>query len=371
MVGPAIGRVASVAARLVLFSTFKNSFVVAKDILPSTKNRIRSFMSKSKKNSRKDNMRKANSPAWRKPGILIIALVALLATATIAAFVAKRNRVESPPEKNANAASSAASPAAAPATPPSQPAVTPPNESGKEPQTLTMDVNKAVMVTEELDFGGPVPTIEEALKHIERRYKPDDGQGRTFAVLDAYGEPTPDGKLLHISMHVSSEKSGLGELIFKRTGKVLWRSRIMPTTLLPQPKNLTILLDAGNGRTLTVDGSNNPTSVLDAKVKEMGVPVMAIWPDGLEREVIYVHDLDLAAEFTPTCMDGEVVQHRLVSLPELAELIAQDSGVDVVTADASLVILDFLLRRGLLAPDSASYLPLVALRWPVMEPQAR
>jgi hypothetical protein len=42
------------------------------------------------------------------------------------------------------------------------------------------------------------PSIAEALTQIERRYQPDDGQGRTFAALDAYGEATPDGKL-HMS----------------------------------------------------------------------------------------------------------------------------------------------------------------------------
>jgi hypothetical protein len=245
-------------------------------------------MSKSKKTNRKDNTRKAQTPAWRKPGVLTAALAAIVASVTIAAFVAKRSRIESPSAKNANLAAAAANPTPVPTAPPAQ-TVTPPNEPGKEPQTLTMDVNKAVMVTEELDFGGRVPTIAEALQQIERRYKPDDGQGRTFAVLDAYGEPTPDGKLLHISMHVSSEKPGMGELVFKRTGKVLWRSRILPTTLLPQPKSLTILLDAGNGKTLTVDGSANPASILEATVKEIGAPVMTVWPDGLEREVTFIY----------------------------------------------------------------------------------
>jgi hypothetical protein len=152
-----------------------------------------------------------------------------------------------------------------------------------------MDVNTAVMVTEELDFGPHVPSIAEALQQIERRYKPDDGRDRTFAVLDAYGEPTPDGKLLHISMHVSAEKPGLGEMVFKRTGKVIWRSRIQATSALPKAKNLTVLIDSGNGKTLTVDGSNNPGSILDATVKEMGVPVQAVWPEGMEREVTFIY----------------------------------------------------------------------------------
>lgn len=176
----------------------------------------------------------------------------------------------------------------APATQPAaQPAAT--NASATGPPLESMDVNKAVMVTVELDFGGKPPSIAEAIKQIDRRYQPNDGQGRTFAILDAYGEPTPDGKLLHMSMHVSSEKPGLAQLVFRRTGEVLWQARINPTTLAPQPKRLTILIDAGGGRTYTVDGSNNPSSVLEANAKEPGKPVKEIWPDGQEREVTFIY----------------------------------------------------------------------------------
>ncbi len=173
-----------------------------------------------------------------------------------------------------------ATPAQAPAHAPEQPK--------PASELVTMDVAKAVMVTVELDFGPKVPAIAQALSEIERRYQPDDGQGRTFAVLDAYGEPTPDGKL-HMSMHVSSEKPGLGWLIFKRTGEILWRGKINPTSQPIQPKNLTILLDNGKGTTLTVDGSGNPNSIIDAKVKPGDLPVRDIWPDGQERELTFIY----------------------------------------------------------------------------------
>src|SRR2546422_10575172 len=70
-------------------------------------------------------------------------------------------------------------------------------------QPDTMRAGEALMVTVELDFGPKIPKIPEALNQIERRYVPDDGKGRTFAILDAYGEPTADHKL-HLSMHVSA-----------------------------------------------------------------------------------------------------------------------------------------------------------------------
>ncbi len=87
-------------------------------------------------------------------------------------------------------------------------------------------------------------------------------------------------------------------------------------------------------------------------------------PDGLQRETIFVHDLWLPADFVPAGQDGEVAGHRLVPLSEVATLIANDDGPDVVTADAALVMLDCLLRHGAIAPDAPDYGALAALRQP-------
>jgi hypothetical protein len=205
-----------------------------------------------------------------------IPVVAVLAVALIVGVALLATRA------NPAAPSSTVPLAPAPAAPPVTEQTTPGSE------LVTMDVAKAVMVTVELDFGSRIPSIAEALTQIERRYQPDDGQGRTFAVLDAYGQPTPDGKL-HISMHVSSEKPGGGELVFKRTGAVLWHGKINPTSQPVQPKNLTILLDNGKGTTFTIDGSNNPNSIIDARVKPGDLPVRDVWPDGQEREMTFIY----------------------------------------------------------------------------------
>jgi hypothetical protein len=215
--------------------------------------------------------RRALLPVSRQ--VIFITLAALLGL--VAACDSKPNN---------QAASKNAAPVAQPSspTPAAQPA------QGSAPETLTMEVNKAVMVTEELDLGRPVPTIAQGLQQIERRYRPDDGVGRTFAVLDAYGEPTADGKL-HISMHVSSEKSGIAELVFKPTGKVMWRARIMPSSEGGKQKNLTVMIDDGTGKTFLVDGSNNPSSVLEARINGRPQLVKDAWPDGSEREVTFVY----------------------------------------------------------------------------------
>ena len=166
-------------------------------------------------------------------------------------------------------------------------------DKSKSSSATTMRVNEAVMVTVELDYGKGVPSIAEALRDIERRCAPRDGKGRTFAILDAYGSVTPEGKL-HISMHVSAEKAGSGMLVFKRTGETLWSAKILPMKNSKRAKQFTgkelsILLGIGGDRTYTVDGSMNPATIIGAHLKEPGLPVRDLWKEGEEREVVFIY----------------------------------------------------------------------------------
>lgn len=83
-------------------------------------------------------------------------------------------------------------------------------------------------------------------------------------------------------------------------------------------------------------------------------------PDGLQRETIYVHDFWLHADFAPANQDGEVVEHRLCAPDEMMTLL----GSDALTGDASLVIVDFLLRHGHIATDDPTLATLRALCHP-------
>jgi 8-oxo-dGTP pyrophosphatase MutT (NUDIX family) len=81
-------------------------------------------------------------------------------------------------------------------------------------------------------------------------------------------------------------------------------------------------------------------------------------PDGLQRETIYVHDLWLPAAFVPRNQDGEAVEHRLCEPDEVLEVL----GTDDITADASMVIVDFLLRRDHVAQHDPGFRTLDSLR---------
>lgn len=82
------------------------------------------------------------------------------------------------------------------------------------------------------------------------------------------------------------------------------------------------------------------------------VHVLRALPDGLQRETVFAHDLDLPADFHPVNQDGEATEHRLVDVVDAARAIANDSGPDEVTVDASVVVVDFLLRHGLVGCDA-------------------
>jgi thiamine pyrophosphokinase len=83
--------------------------------------------------------------------------------------------------------------------------------------------------------------------------------------------------------------------------------------------------------------------------------------DGLQRESLFVHDLVLPRDFVPANQDGEAVEHRLVDLPTAARTIAAAGGADETTVDASLVVLDYLIRHGQVPADDAAYCDLDAL----------
>jgi len=233
-----------------------------------------------KDSSKRDSTARQQSP-WALPmiGLVILAFIVVIL------LIKRQSDGEATPTTNSKISQKSQQPATSPVD--TGPA--PPLSTKTAPATgNTMEVNKAVMVTAELDFGAKGATIAQALGEIDRRYEPVDQVGRTFAILDAYGEPTADGKL-HISLHVSSEKPGRGSLVFKRTGQVLWDSAITPVPGASPAKNLTVYIGDDSGASWVVDGSSGAKSVLDAKLRDKNLAVRDFWPDGAEREVTLVY----------------------------------------------------------------------------------
>ncbi|MFO1414381.1 MAG: DUF4743 domain-containing protein [Burkholderiales bacterium] len=155
-------------------------------------------------------------------------------------------------------------------------------------------------------------------------------------------------------------------------GRRMWLARRSPTKAI-DPSQLDNLVGGGVAadtdvpRTLVKEAWEE--AGIDAALARTAQPCGTVGirrqqPDGLQWETIHVHDLWLPASFVPSNQDGEAVEHRCVVLPEAAVLAAHRDGPDLVTADASLVILDCLLRHGLVPETSRWHAPLRALLRP-------
>jgi 8-oxo-dGTP pyrophosphatase MutT (NUDIX family) len=83
-------------------------------------------------------------------------------------------------------------------------------------------------------------------------------------------------------------------------------------------------------------------------------------PEGLHREILFVHDLWLPPDFTPRNTDGEVAAHYCLGVPETIEALLAGE----FTPDAGTVTVDALLRQGIVAPEDPDYLDLVRLPKP-------
>jgi isopentenyldiphosphate isomerase len=74
--------------------------------------------------------------------------------------------------------------------------------------------------------------------------------------------------------------------------------------------------------------------------------------DGLKPDVQFCFDLELPADFTPRNTDGEIDDFMLWPIDEVARIVRDTREFKF---NCNLVIIDFLMRHGLIAPDHPDY----------------
>ena len=78
---------------------------------------------------------------------------------------------------------------------------------------------------------------------------------------------------------------------------------------------------------------------------------------------MYCYDLELPADFRPVNTDGEVAGFEL---QPIEEVMARVRDTEDFKINCNLVIIDFLIRHGLIGPDEPDYLDLIqGLRSPL------
>jgi len=83
-------------------------------------------------------------------------------------------------------------------------------------------------------------------------------------------------------------------------------------------------------------------------------------PEGLHREILFVHDLWLEPDFKPANQDGEVSEILCLPMEEVVERLLAGE----FTLDAGVVMIDALLRMGAILPEDPAYLDLLRLMKP-------
>jgi hypothetical protein len=74
---------------------------------------------------------------------------------------------------------------------------------------------------------------------------------------------------------------------------------------------------------------------------------------GIRDDVMFVYDLEVPVDFTPSNGDGEIAAFELMPLADILERIRTSADFKF---NVNLVILDFAVRRGVLRPEDPEYL---------------
>ena len=80
------------------------------------------------------------------------------------------------------------------------------------------------------------------------------------------------------------------------------------------------------------------------------------WQGGLKRDVLFIFDLELPPSFVPRNSDGEL---DAFTLRPIADVAATVRDTDDFKFNCSLVVIDFLIRHGVIGPDETYYTELV------------
>ena len=78
--------------------------------------------------------------------------------------------------------------------------------------------------------------------------------------------------------------------------------------------------------------------------------------EGLRQDTIFCYDLELPESFIPVNQDGEVSDFYLYPIQKVKELL---ETTDQFKFNTGMVIIDFMIRHGVIEPDDSQYLSLI------------
>lgn len=105
-----------------------------------------------------------------------------------------------------------------------------------------------------------------------------------------------------------------------------------------------------------------PESLAKKAVAVGAVSYCSEYEYGLKRDVLFCYDLELPEEFEPVAVDGEVETFYRMPIDEVIEVVKrrhEDHGDETYKDNCNLVVIDFLVRHGLIGPETPGFLGIV------------
>ena len=99
-----------------------------------------------------------------------------------------------------------------------------------------------------------------------------------------------------------------------------------------------------------------PRALADRAVAVGAISYRHQTEEGYKPDVQFCYDLELPRDFVPHNTDGEIESFHLMPIEEVAEIVA---GTRDFKFNCNLVVIDFLVRHGILDPSRPDYLAIV------------
>jgi len=192
-------------------------------------------------------------------------------------------------------------------------------------------------------------------------------RGEDFAVATGHGRP-PLFKLDRIAVAVFGVKAygvHMNGFVRRTDGLHLWIGRRARNKSIA-PGKLDHLVAGGQPYGLSIrenlvkecaEEAAIPES-LAARARPTGiVSYLMEYEGGLRDDVLFVFDLELPADFTPENTDGEIEEFMLWPAERVLREI---ETTDNFKFNVNLVMIDFLIRHGIVGPERPDYLELLA-----------
>jgi hypothetical protein len=227
------------------------------------------------------------------------------------------------------------------------------------PEVFVVDERQVVLAPSLTDGDSRTRAMRQAAAVLGGQGVLPSPKGEDYDVLTAWGRPSlfrldrnlvPSFGVRAFGVHVNG-------VVRSRTGLKLWIGRRAADRGVA-PGKLDNMVAGGQPAGLSLTANLIKEAAEEADVPEglaaQAVPVGVLSycmenARGLKPDTLFIYDLEVPADFVPRNTDGELSEFRLMPVDEVAERVRTTGDFKF---NVNLVIIDFLIRHGLLSPDT-------------------